>query len=217
MNPNLPYGVLLRKLRIDVNLSAEDVAGLVGVTPRMISSWESGTQSMPRERLELLIMKLERRGPEDGLVTVLAADRTTVLDVVSGRNFAGCAQWNDGTATIKSLAIDRTTGRPVMHESTFHIDGNEHVIRAATRWQRDLMVGLHSEFEIAPDPAHIAMCEWLIKRVHTAEQSNPRLRELKDQIAMASRAFDAASTEDERKMRYGELDKAILALNREIH
>lgn len=217
MNPQLPNGALLRKLRVDLGLRAEDVAGLVGVTSRMISSWESGTQGMPRERLELLLMKLERRGPQGGLVTVLAYDGITVLDVVSKRNFAGCKQWSDGTATIKSLAIDRATGRPVIHESTFQVDGNEHVIRAATQWERDLLIGLRSDFETAPDAVALAMYEWLVKQVQAAERCNPHLRELKDRIEMASRAFDAASSEDERKICQDKLDDAVRALNHEIY
>lgn len=217
MKTNLTTGTLLRKLRVDLGLNAEDVAGLVGVTPRMVSSWESGAQSMPRERLELLMMKLERKGAEGGIVTVLAPDHITVLDVVSERNFAGYKQWGDGTAAIKSLGIDRSTGRPIMHTSSFEVDGNEHVIKFADKWQRNLIVGLRSDFEIGPDRAAFAMYEWFEKRIQAAEQNNPNLRELKDRIAMASHALDAATAEDERRTCQEKLDTAIRALSREIN
>jgi transcriptional regulator with XRE-family HTH domain len=217
MTQQFNYGAILRKLRIDAALSSEDVAGLVGVTPRTISFWESGSQPMPRERLELLLMKLERRGSYDGLVTVVAPDRITLIDVVSGRNYAGCKIWDDGTATIKSLAIDRATGRPIMHSCTFQIDGNEQVLRAADQWQRELMVSAQSNFETSIDPAALAVYEWLAKQIETAEEHNPQLRELKDRITQASHAVNAAASHVERKIRQEELDVVIRALNREIH
>ncbi len=217
MADQLNYGAILRKLRIDAGLTAEDVAGLVGVTARTISFWESGTQPMPRERLELLLMKLERRGLYEGLVAVFASDRTTLIDVVSGRNFAGCKRWNDGTATIKSLAIDRLTGRPIMHTCTFHVDGNMHVLKAADKWQRELMAGAGSNIGTSLDPAALAVYDWLARRIEAVEENNPKLGELKERVTQANHAVHAASSEEERQMRQDELDEGIRALNEEIH
>jgi len=214
VTPALHNGAIARKIRIDNELSAEDVAGLIGVTTRQLSAFEAGTQNMPLERLELLTLKIERRGPQGSLVTVLSEDGVTPLDVVSERNFAGYSMSGDGMATIKSLAIDRKTGRPMMHSTTFTVALNEHVINACIKWERELHVGLRSEFDREPDAADVAMAEWFVKQVRQAEQANPALREWKDRIAAATQARDLAASSDERRAHQEEIDAAIAALNR---
>ncbi|MBC3832397.1 helix-turn-helix transcriptional regulator [Undibacterium amnicola] len=208
MSEQHTLGKILRKLRIDLGFSAEDISGLIGVTTRMISAWESDAYPMPYERMELLLMKIERKVPEGGLVIVHDVNRHTVIDVVTEGNFAGFSL-NPDNATIKSLAIDRRTGRPYIHETTFNIEGNEHVVEVGFKWKRNLLLNFQSEFGAELDRSMIAVIESIIRLVKDAEHCNPTLRQLKDQIEHASNGYYSAKTPEERNAYQLEQDKAV--------
>lgn len=191
-------GGMLRKIRNSFNFSAEDIAGLVGVTPRMVSAWEADSQRMPLERMQLLIFKLQSQRPDGETITILGPDGQSFLDVVCENNFAGFKFWGDDTATIKSLAVDRLTGNPVIHATRFHIDKNEHVLNCVHRWQRNLLLTYRSEFEPAPDPVIFTMATWLANRIRDADENNPQQRKLKDFVAQKNLEYDRAQSQEER-------------------
>ncbi|MGC5887703.1 helix-turn-helix domain-containing protein [Ralstonia pseudosolanacearum] len=207
-------GQRLYNIRNTLGYSVQQVADMVGVGPRTVALWETGVQPMPDARWELFVLKLQRdlmRQPE--LVVVLDAAGQSVLDVVSDNNFFDLKELGDGTAIIRSIAIDRLTGQPRLHGQRFSCAGNEHVLRAAAAWRPALDVGVAQG-----DPAVLAMHRWLVRRVLDAEARNPKLRELKDAINEASRAVDQASKASEpvRKAKLRDLDAAIWALIEEV-
>lgn len=215
-HPQIPNNVLLRKARTENNLSVEDVAGMVGVSSRQVASWEAGTQPVPIERLQLLKMKIDRTGPPGSIVTVLAPDGLNFIDVISERNFAGMKLYGDGTAVIKSVAVERNTGALRMHTTRFQVDGNEHVANAGLRWQRNLEIGLRPVFEGDPDPVALSMATWLENRVREREQQDPEIRRLKDRMAAAIEARDTTWSPDLRERSQLEFDQAMADLNKRL-
>jgi hypothetical protein len=115
-------------------------------------------------------------------VVVLAADGVTPLDVVTDANFHSLEEDEaNGIGVLSSFAIDRSTGQPYIHLQRFPLAENQHV-RRARNWRAALRAGAASG-----DSEMLTMHRWLSRRVLEAEQANPKLRELKDQIAAASR------------------------------
>lgn len=205
----------LYSIRINVGWNAAEVASLLDVSPRTVGLWETGSQPMPDARWRLFMHEvaheIKRRS---NLVVVFAADRVTPLDVVSDANYLSHQIANDGSATavITSYAIDRLTSKPTVHMQRFQIEGNEHVLRTATHWDASLRFGAATGEE-----SILAMHRWLTRRVLGAELRNPRLRELKDAIEIASREvdLDEGESEDALHAKLLALDAAVFALLRE--
>lgn len=62
------------------------------------------------------------------------------------------------------------------------------------------------------DQSLLRLVEWLERRVREAEASNPKLRELKDEIARAGVAYSWATTEEARGIALDAEEKACRAL-----
>lgn len=205
----------LYKIRTTFGWSAADVAQKLDVSPRLVGMWETGTQPIPDGRWRLFLHEVSDELPRRReFVVVNAADGSTPLDVISDANFYDLNQdLESGIGVVSSYAIDRVTGRPYLHMQRFPLATNQHVIRAAKHWRAALGAGVSTgESEM------LAMHRRLTRRVLEAEQSNPRLRELKEKIAAASRAADLAmdATEDVRREKLHELDRAVFALIHEV-
>ena len=216
MNQTIPPNELLYKIRMEHDFTVEDVANIVGVSTRQVAAWESGSQRVPTARLQLLRLKTEHKAQRGDLVTVLGADGTNFIDVVSERNFAGMKLYGDGTGIIKSVAVDRTTGKLRMHSTTFIVDVNEHVARMGIKWQRNLDIGMRPIFADDPDPVAISMASWLGRQVQQFEEQNPKIRSLKDRMTSAVNNRDSTWSQEERDQYQREFDEAMAELNRLI-
>lgn len=205
----------LHRMRTALGWSPAAVARRLDVTPRMVGLWETGTQPMPDGRWRLFVYELkEELQRRRDYVVVLAADGVTPLDVVTDANFHSLEEDEaNGIGVLSSFAIDRSTGQPYIHLQRFPLAENQHVRRAARNWRAALRAGAASG-----DSEMLTMHRWLSRRVLEAEQANPKLRELKDQIAAASREVDLAFDEpdDVRREKLDELDRAVFALIHEV-
>lgn len=213
--PNERAGALY-SIRMTLGWSPADVAARLDVTPRTVGMWETGTQEMPDGRWRLFIhevnAQLNLNDKTRSMVVVFAEDGMTPIDAIADSNFYSLER-NDltGTAVIAAYVIDRRTQQPHLHQVRFQQEGNEHVIRAAEKWEAALRAGVSTgEREM------LTMHRWLTRRVLEVEQANPRLRELKNAIAAASEASELATTDAERREHLQALDDAVFALLDEV-
>ncbi len=206
-------GTKVYRWRTTLGWDSETVAKLLDVGPRTIGLWETGVQPMPDARWRLFVHEVIdeiNRIPQ--IVTVVAADNVTLLDVVSDANYAGLAIADDGkTALIASYAIDRQTNQPRLHRQLFPVATNLHVIRAAERWESERQVP-------DQDRAAYEMHRWMTRRVLQGELHNPRLTMLKQAINDAKAELDKAgdAPEDVRRELIAALDRAVGALIKEV-
>lgn len=205
-------GEVLRKIRTEVGLHAQEVATLLGVTSRTVALWESGAQPMPRERLELLRAKLEK--PSDRmseLVVVLGPDGLAPIDCVSQSNFAGLEiDHETGLGVVSSLAVNRQNGKAYVHRQEFVLAQNANFLKVTARWISAW------ERTLGIDPALLAVHDFLVRKVRAAEERKPKLRILKDRIADLTEAVRSASSESARKAKQDELDRTISELISEV-
>lgn len=193
--------------------SVADAARMIGTSTRTVAAIESGAQLMTDEKWTRLVHHVpdnqEVASPSE-LVVVLSPDKAP-LDVVSSENFEAIEVDDDQYgAIIASRAVDRTSGAPYVHRQRFLVRGNEHVLRAAERWQaaadaRDLSTAEH---------AH----RWMMRRALRGELKNPRLTELKRAINEANEELKGLAPdaeEDERRRLVRKLDSAIAELMQE--
>lgn len=215
---NVSNGVLLRKLRDAIGLTAEDAAALMGVTVRMVTAWERGPQTMPLARLELLTLKIRQRQNGGEMVVVVRSDGISLapIDVVTESNFVDIFHFADDTALIRSLATDPVTRQPYVHETRFDVPDNEHVLRITKRWKQNQLLPADGQLY---DEAALAVAknrlEPLLRVTKAAEIRNPRLRELKDQILVASREVEGAMTKSDSDSAQKKLNKLCEELMRE--
>jgi hypothetical protein len=205
----------LYKIRTALGWTATTVAARLDVTSRTVGMWETGTQPIPdgRWRLFLHEVKAEIERHRE-LVVVFADDGMTPLDVVSDANFFRLrVDKAHGIGIISSYAIDRFTGNARLHQQRFPLDGNDHVLRAADHWRQALEEGTNTgESEM------LAVHRWLTRRVLQAEEANPKLRELKNQIAATNRDVEltAEASDEVRSEKLQALDQAIWNLINEV-
>ena len=206
-------GNLLLRWRRVFGWSVAQVAGFMDTSTRTVAAIESGAQVMSDEKWARLVGHvpgdLGLKSPAE-LVVVLSPDQAP-LDVVSSENFEGLEIADDQySAIIASRAVDRTTGTPYLHRQRFLVRGNEHVLRAAMRWQaaadsRDLSTAEH---------AH----RWMMRRALQGELKNPELTGLKMAVNAASEELKRVgpdAPDEERKRLIRKLDVAIAELMQE--
>ena len=203
----------LYAIRTNLGWSSAEVATRLDVSARLVGMWETGAQEMPDGRWRLFMHEVTaelNRGR--AVVIVLADDGVTPIDAVSDANFFDLKvdEFN-GTAVISSYAIDRSTQRPYLHSQRFPLEGNEHVLRAAAAWEAGLRTGASTG-----DKALLTAHRWLTRRILEAERANPRLGELKNNIADANAAVDSAPDEVTRLRMLEVLDQAVFALIHEV-
>ena len=205
----------LHKIRTTFGWSPANVAKRLDVSPRMVGMWETGTQPIPDGRWRLFMHEvrdeLQRRRE---LVVVVASDEVTPLDVISDANFYDLAvDEGQGEGVVSSYAVDRLTGRPYLHLQRFPLAQNRHVLEVTARWRAALHVGASTG-----DKELLTMHRWLTRRVLEAELANPRLQQLKSDIAAASRNVDLAvdAPDEVRREKLKELDRAVFALIQEV-
>jgi hypothetical protein len=214
MEGNHKRSQYLYTIRTSVGWNAAKVASLLDVSPRTVGLWETDTQPMPDARWRLFMHEVANEiKRHSDLIVVFAADHVTPLDVVSDSNYVYHRIADDGAnAVIASYVINRVSNKPTVHLQRFKVEGNEHVLRAAAHWDTSLRFGASTGEE-----STLALHRWLTRRVLEAEHRNPRLRELKDAIATASREVDLAAdaSGDVLNEKLRALDTAVFALIRE--
>lgn len=86
-----------------------------------------------KAELELFFEKISNLGKhrDFGSIVVVflteSSDIQVPLDVVAESNYLGLDEDDGKSAVIKSMALDRRTGRPYVHRTKFYWSGNEHV------------------------------------------------------------------------------------------
>jgi len=129
---------IVRIARQAAGVTTTEAGQLVHVTRRTFEQWESGDRQIPAAKLELLIAKLNGQRPEGGQLLAFFGgdiDQATLIDVVAEDNFLSLKEYDDGTATISSLAVERHTGRPYVHRQRFSIEPhNVRVTKIARSW-----------------------------------------------------------------------------------
>lgn len=122
--------------RIVLGLSTTEAGQYVHVTRKTWEQWEKlemENKPVPKAKTELFFEKISKLGKHTdygSLVVVFhtdSSDRQVPLDVVAESNYLGLEEDNGKSAVIKSMALDRRTGRPYVHRTKFYWSGNEHV------------------------------------------------------------------------------------------
>ncbi len=206
-------GSLMLRWRRAFGWSVADAGRMIGTSTRTVAAIESGAQLMTDEKWTRLVSHVpdsqEMASPAE-LVVVLSPEQAPI-DVVSSDNFEALEVADDQySAIIASRAVDRTSGAPYLHRQRFLVRGNEHVLRAAMRWQaaadaRDLSTAEH---------AH----RWMMRRVLQGELKNPQLTELKRAVSAANeelKGLGLDGDEGERQRLIRKLDIAIAELMQE--
>lgn len=146
----------IKNLRSAAELTVSEAAGLVYTSPRTWTNWEAGTRKMDPALFQLVITRLTMPSNEalhslgvakvelteeaKNMIVVVkrSANDTQPIDVVSQSNFLACELKDDVYAVISSLAVERSTGKPYVHRTTFKLSDNEHVIKATSSWKAAL-------------------------------------------------------------------------------
>ncbi len=201
-------GKFLLTARRQHRWTVKETAEMLEVTTRTIAAYEGDTQLMPDDKWAALVSHLPQesavQAPRD-MVTVIGGNGAPV-DVVSSDNFEGLEVDDDRyRAIIASRSVDRQTGEVRLHRQVFLVRGNEHVLRAAKRWQ--------DEQDLARDLSSAEMAHrWLNRRVLHGELQKPKLIELKQAVNAASaelRAAGVQASEQDRRRLIAKLDRAI--------
>jgi DNA-binding XRE family transcriptional regulator len=123
--------------RLHLGLTTKQAADFVHVQRRTWEAWENADREIPLAKLELLGAKIQAAKQEGAFrdLVVVVSDACMPIDVVAEDTFIGLREHPDGTATISSLAVDRVTGRPYVHRSTFTVSNNLPVLRKARAWK----------------------------------------------------------------------------------
>jgi DNA-binding XRE family transcriptional regulator len=125
-------------IRQNLGMTTSEAGTLVNVTKRTWEKWESGQSIMPISKQELLTYKLkynEGNYPDNiEIVSIVDKTNAVVIDAISNENFCGLENNNNGTHTIKSLAIDRFTKRPYIYKTVFFDSTNHHVFPYIEKW-----------------------------------------------------------------------------------
>jgi transcriptional regulator with XRE-family HTH domain len=209
-------GEALKRWRTPLGWGVSDVAKILDVTERTISSWESGVADMPDGRWRLFAHEVLARisaiaaGEEDDQrdVVLLVSSEQAPLDVVSNLNYAGYVISDDGQeGIVASYSISRLTGAPAVHRQRFPVGPNKSVISAFDRWEREAREG-------SMNLAAFQMERWVMRRVLAGELQNPNLIAKKEAVANASAAVDRAvdAPEEQRQPLMRALDEAIAEL-----
>lgn len=210
-------GELLRKIRGITSMSAEDAAALMDVTPRMVSAWERGSQPMPRTRLELMVFKIQNR-KEKGELFVIFEDGTPI-DAVSLTNYISLKSYPGDESVVRTLATDIYSGQPLVHETRFKSDDNEHALRIARRWDRERCEGsMHQSIfdDFQNRELAVTVATSVARLVALQHNKNPRLDEIKSRIAIASREAEHAMTQEMEQAAQEQITKLSWELIREI-
>jgi len=122
--------------RVLLGLSTTEAGQLVHSTKRTWENWESGASPIPPAKLELFIKKITFEKSDDYRQLIVIVDERNQIprDVISNENFCGLVENDDGSYTIKSLAIDRITKRPYVHKTKFQELYNETSLSIAQQW-----------------------------------------------------------------------------------
>lgn len=135
----------LRKARLALGLTTTEAGHYVNVTRKTWEAWEALEaigKPVPRTPAELFFNKLEnlglqKEGLRDFVVVLLEDPATTIqtpIDVVASDNYLGFEDAQViGQKIIKSMAIDRITGRPYVHRTMFDPKTNIHVMKFCDR------------------------------------------------------------------------------------
>lgn len=154
MQPPTPEAV--RNARLGAGLTQSEAAGLVYATPRAWANWESGNRTMDQALFHLFIQRLtepshaalQALGLAEGdpveaysqLVVVILRDgsRQQPVDTIARENFLAYEIESDGIhAVISSLKTDRISFKPSIHRTRLLREHNQHVEKAATRWEKE--------------------------------------------------------------------------------
>lgn len=205
--PNKRGDALLR-WRSTLGWSLADVAARLGVTPRTVSSFESGAQLVQDSRWRLFLHEVGHefgQGTDSGGMVLVLGKAQSLLDVVSGDNYAGYAISEDGSeGIIASYCVDRQTGAHRLHRQKFAVEYNHHLLKAIAIWEERRHADLDGE-------AAYQMHHWLTRRVLQGELKDPELIELKEAISSAAERVKLAgnASENERAELVRKLDVAI--------
>lgn len=126
---------LISHIRNRMGMSMQQAATFSRVTLRTWQYWEARDREMPMAVAELFLLKLRKicnqeNYQKEGLVTVLAPDQLTVIDVVAGYNFLSLENTDDpNLKIISSVAVDLSTKQSYIHKTIFNVDANQHVIK----------------------------------------------------------------------------------------
>jgi DNA-binding XRE family transcriptional regulator len=119
-----------------LGLTTAEAGQYVHVTRKTWEQWEkleAENLPVPKAKMELFFEKISKLGKTKDygkLVVIFLTEESGFqlpIDVVAGSNYLGLDKLDNESAVIKSMAIDRITGRPYVHRTKFLWDGNEHV------------------------------------------------------------------------------------------
>lgn len=114
---------IAQKTRNAIGMTTTEAAGLVHVTRRTWEQWESGDRSMPLDKFELFIAKISgdwKMKSPSGLILIWGENQQ-VIDSLVEDLFLDVSQCYENHAFVRSLAIDRLTKRPYIHQTKFKI------------------------------------------------------------------------------------------------
>lgn len=126
----------LYNARMVLGLSTTEAGQYVHVTRKTWEQWEKlemENMPVPKAKAELFFEKISKLGKHKDYGSLVVIFRTessgcqVPLDVVAESNYLGLDDDNGESAVIKSMALDRRTGRPYVHRTKFYWSGNEHV------------------------------------------------------------------------------------------
>ena len=218
-----PLGENLREQRRMHGLAVKDVAAWLGCSDRTVVNWENGATPMPAPTYETFLKRLsvelhQREAsysmPEE-ILTVVDEDGRSASHVLAQRNYLDHWLWNDGTATIESMAVDRTTLKPFTAKIDFVVEPhNAHVLNAVIRWKRERMLAEMGDVDRDAEGPY-KLLSWLVPRVRAAEAANPELVSAKKAVARAARALSLGRTDDHAELQ-SELNVALEQLALQI-
>lgn len=140
--------------RMALRLSTAEAGQLVGVTAKSWENWERRPgMDIPESKFELFCLKVtgdwakhQMRNDLDiddlqrkMVVVVKRTDYSVIpITVLAGANFLSYQPEEDGTAVIKSLAVNPVDFTPYVHSVRFEVVDNEHVVKAVKEWRSAL-------------------------------------------------------------------------------
>lgn len=129
---------IARTARLAIGMTTAEAAQLVHVTRRAWELWEAGDRAIPAATLELFIAKITMKTnpPARRELIVVSSEDLVPIDVLAEDTFLDLVQTDANLAEVSSLAINKLTGRPYVHRTTFKISpNNKHVVKGTNKWK----------------------------------------------------------------------------------